>query len=93
MRRLLLLTLAVATAAHADSLDDVLTRVDTSAKAFKSYSADVRMVDYTKNIDLTDTKNGSMRLRKARNGVSGIVDFSSGPDPFILHLDGPMSER
>jgi outer membrane lipoprotein-sorting protein len=89
----ILFALGIAGFARADSLDEVLKRIDTAASAFHSYSANVKMVDYTKIIDLTDKKDGMMRLQKVKNGVSGIVDFSTAEDPFVVHLNGAKGEK
>ena len=87
------LAVALVCAARADSLDDVLSRMDATAKSFKAYSADVKTVDYTKLFDDKAESVGSMRLQRTKNGVSGIVDFNTGINPFILHLNGTTSER
>jgi outer membrane lipoprotein-sorting protein len=93
MKKRILLALAIAGIVRPDSLEDVLARMDTAARAFKSYSANVKMVDYTKIIDETVPSAGSMRLQRSKNGLAGIVDFSAGKDPYIVHLDGPKGEK
>jgi outer membrane lipoprotein-sorting protein len=93
MGKRILLALAIAAVARPDSLEDVLAHMDSAAKEFKSYSADVKMVDYTKIINETDETHGSMRLGRGKNGVSGIVDLTSGPDHHIYHFDGPKVEE
>jgi outer membrane lipoprotein-sorting protein len=79
--------------ARADSLEDVLARMDATAKAFKSYSANLTWVDYTKILNLKDTTNGAMRLQRDKNGVSGIIDMTAGPDPYVIHLNGSKTEK
>jgi outer membrane lipoprotein-sorting protein len=93
MKKRILLALAIAGIARPDSLEDVLARMDSAARAFKSYSANVKMVDYTKIIDETVPSAGSMRFQRSKNGLSGIVDFSAGKDPYIVHLDGPKGQK
>jgi outer membrane lipoprotein-sorting protein len=93
MIKRILLALGIAAAARPDSVDDILARMDNAAKEFKSYSADVKTLDYTKVIKETDTSTGSMRLQRTKNGVSGIVDLTSGPDHHIYHFDGPKAEE
>jgi outer membrane lipoprotein-sorting protein len=93
MRTRLLLAVAIAGIARPDSLEDVLARMDAAAREFKSYSANVKWVDYTKIINEKDEAAGSMRLQRNKNGVSGIVDFSGGPDPYIIHLDGAKGQK
>jgi outer membrane lipoprotein-sorting protein len=93
MTKRMLLALAIASVARPDSLEDVLTRMDASAKAFQSYSADVNIIEYQKILDDKVPSSGSMRLQRGKNGVSGIVDFSAGPKPVIYHLDGPKVQQ
>jgi outer membrane lipoprotein-sorting protein len=93
MTKRFLLALAIAAIARPDSLEDVLTHVDSSAKEFKAYSADVKMVDFTKIINEKDETSGSMRLGRGKNGISGIVDLTSGPDHHVWHFDGPKIEE
>jgi outer membrane lipoprotein-sorting protein len=88
MSKRILLALAIAAVARPDSLEDVLARMDSAAKEFKSYSANVNRLDYTKVIDEKDTTTGSMRLQRTKNGIAGVMDFTSGPDHFILGLSG-----
>jgi len=85
--------LAIAVISRADSLEDVLTRMDTAAKAFKSYSANVKIEEYEKILDEKIPSDGSMRMQRGKNGVAGIVDFSGGLKPFIVHLDGTKFQK
>lgn len=62
--------------------------MDSAAKEFKSYTADVNRVDYTKIIDEKDQTIGSMRLQRTKSGVEGVMDFTSGPDHYLLGLSG-----
>jgi|SRR5579863_815404 len=93
MRTPVLVALAFAGIARPDSLDDILARMDTAAKAFKSYSADVKIIEYEYVIDDKIPSEGSMRLQRGKNGVSGILNFNSGPKPFIIHIDGAKIQK
>ena len=84
----LALALAFAGVARPDSLEDVLGRMDAAAKEFKSYSTDVKRLDYTKIIDEKDETSGTMRLRRDKNGVSGVMKFTSGQDSYTLGISG-----
>jgi len=84
----LLLALALVGVARPDSLEDVLSRMDAAAKEFKAYSADVKRLDYTRVIDERDETIGTMRLRRDKNGVKGVMKFTSGPDSYTLGIDG-----
>jgi outer membrane lipoprotein-sorting protein len=79
--------------AAADSLDDVLARMDSAAKEFQSYSATVKRVDYTKVLDSTDDSSGAMRLKRGKNGIVGIMDTTAGPDHTVVHFNGLTVER
>jgi outer membrane lipoprotein-sorting protein len=86
------LCLAAAGPARAESLDDVLARMDTAAKQFQSYSASVKRVDYTKVLDSTDDSSGTMRLKRGKTGIVGIMDTMAGPDRTVIHFNGPTVE-
>lgn len=77
----------------ADTLDDVLNRIDVAAKQFKSYSANVKRLDYEKALDSTDQIDGAIHLKRAKNGIVGNMDFTEGPDHYTIHLDGPKVEK
>ena len=79
--------------ARADSLDDVLMRMDAAAKQFQSYSATVKRVDYTKVLDSTDESSGPVRLKRGKNGIIGIMDMTAGPDHTVIHFNGQTVER
>ncbi len=80
------MALAIPAIARPDSLDDVLARMDDAAKTFKSYSASVKRLDYTKIIKETDETDGTMRLQRTKNGIAGVLDFTSGPDHYLWGL-------
>ena len=86
------LVLATVVSARAVTLEDVLARMDGAAKQFKSYSAAAKVVDYTKLFDDQYEQNGSFRLRRIKNVVSGIMDLSTGRDPKVYHFNGPVFE-
>lgn len=77
----------------ADTLDDVLNRMDAAAKQFKSYSATVKRLDHDKVLDTDDMIDGKFFLKRGKNGVVGNMDFTEGPDHYVIHLDGGMVEK
>jgi outer membrane lipoprotein-sorting protein len=87
------LWLGVGVPARADTLDDVLARMDAAANQFQSYSANMRRIDYSKVLDSTDESSGAMRLKRAKIGIVGIMDTTAGPDHTIIHFNGPTVER
>lgn len=97
MTRRLVIVLAggvwLCAAARAQTLDEVLANMDDAAKQFHSYSANVKRVDYAKVLDSYDDSRGSMRLKRAKNGVVGIMDITAGPDHTVTYFNGPIVER
>ena len=92
MHRRALFTLLAMLFARGASLDEVLGRMDTAAKQFKSYSATANVTHYSKMFDDRDEQIGPFRLRRIKNGVSGIMDLSAGRDPKVFHFNGPELE-
>lgn len=86
-------TVLCAATAHAETIDDVLARMDASAKQFRSYSAAVKVVRYGSVLESYDDSSGSMRLRRVKDKIVGILDTTEGPDHTILHFDGPIAQR
>jgi len=86
------LLLAIAgIAARAETLDAVLARMDAAARQFQSFSARVKRTDFTAAIQDYETMNGVVRMRRAKNGVQGEMDFSD-PDPHTISFAGRTME-
>ena len=75
-------------AARAESIDDVLARMDTAAKQFRSYSANVKELRYGAVLESRDDSSGVMRLMRTKNGVVGVMDMTAGQDHTIIHFNG-----
>ncbi len=69
------LILALAAAVRADSLNELLQRMDQAAQKFRSLSAQVRKTDYTDVLSDTEVEDGAFKLMK------------SGKDKFVLLAD------
>jgi outer membrane lipoprotein-sorting protein len=83
--------LAADSSARAASLEDVLARMDNAAKKLTSYSVIVKRVDHYKySIEESD---GAMRFKRSGSGVSGIMDFTTGPDHTIWRLNGGSADE
>ena len=78
---------AMAACARAESLADILARMDRAATEFKSVAAKMTRLSYTAVIDESSEAVGLMRLRRVKNGTSGIVEFGE-PQPRIFHFNG-----
>jgi outer membrane lipoprotein-sorting protein len=90
-RALLLLAALATTRAHADSLDQIFARMDDSAKKFKSVSAEVHRVEFTAVINESSEEDGKMRLKRSKNGIIGVVEFT-GSDARSIGFHGRMIE-
>jgi outer membrane lipoprotein-sorting protein len=88
---LLVLAAFATTRAHADSLDQIFARMDDSAKKFKSVSADVHRVEFTAVINESSEEDGKMRLKRSKNGIVGVVEFT-GSDARSIGFHGRMIE-
>ena len=81
-----------ATFLSAESLQDVLRRMDQSAKTFRSLSADVHKTDYTAVYDETTVEEGMFKMMKrAKTGVVLLAEFR-GRDERKLRIAGNKVE-
>ena len=83
MRKLLpVLCLSLfATAAYAQSVDAVLTRMDQAARRFRAMSADVQMTTFTAIIGDKTVEDGTLKMQRLKSGeVRAIIDFSHQTD-------------
>jgi outer membrane lipoprotein-sorting protein len=92
MRTLLLLCLALRGTVHAESLKDLLPRLDQASAAFSGMTAQLKRISYTAVIKDTTEERGSiiMRLAKGRN-LELKVDLSS-PDEKSWSFRGRKAE-
>jgi outer membrane lipoprotein-sorting protein len=80
------------TSARAETVDEVLARLDRSAQDFKSFSAKMTRVTYTKVYDETTESNGVVRVTRRKDGLAGVMEFS-GPDARVEAFDGRTGQR
>jgi outer membrane lipoprotein-sorting protein len=87
-----ILFLTAAAALRADSLEDILKRMDASAKTFQSVSAKLKQTSYTAALKETnDEGTGEMRLKRTKQGLIGVVVFAP-PDERTFHFSGGKVE-
>lgn len=87
MKAPLLLALVALSSLRADTLPDILARLDQSAAAFKGMSAQMKRLDHTNVIDDTSEERGTIALRKTPKGVEGLVD-NTFPDKRTMSFSG-----
>lgn len=77
MKRAYLILALAATFARADSLDDVLKRMDQAAQKFRSLTANVHHTDYTDVLSDTSEENGTFKmLKRAKTSVVFLGEFT-----------------
>ncbi|MEQ1949571.1 MAG: hypothetical protein ABL995_20435 [Bryobacteraceae bacterium] len=86
-RPLLFLAIFLPALASAESLSDVLARMDKAAGDFKSLTAKMKRLQYTAVLSESTQMDGSLRLRKDKSGTTGLVDFQH-PDPRVVYIKG-----
>jgi outer membrane lipoprotein-sorting protein len=80
--------LAVAVGVRAESLQDVLGRMDQAARIFQSLVADVHRSDYSSVYDQTNVEDGQFKMMKrAKTGVVLLAEFT-GRDPRKIRVSG-----
>jgi len=77
--------------AGADSLPDILTRMDRSAKEFHSLSAHMKRADFNAVLNESTDSEGAVRLKKTKNGAVGIVEFQP-PEQRTYYFSGKSVE-
>jgi outer membrane lipoprotein-sorting protein len=77
---------------QADSLSEVLARMDRAAKDFMAITVDVKQTDYTSVLDESKESSGTMALRRTKSGNEMLVRFSE-PDPYEWQLSGHTAKK
>ena len=77
---------------RADSLDDVLQRMDQAAQKFRSVSANVHQTIYTDVLSDTETVDGKFRMIKDGKDKFVLLAEFAGKDPHTFHLSGHEAE-
>jgi hypothetical protein len=67
---------AMALGLRAETLDDILTRMDQSARNFRTFSAKIKRIEFTKVLpNDKDETEGTRRLKRINGQTIGIVEF------------------
>jgi outer membrane lipoprotein-sorting protein len=73
--------------ARGEALDEVLGRMDRSARSFHSFTAKMHRVQFTAVLNESSAMEGTMRLKREKSGTTGIVEFQP-PDPRTVFVNG-----
>lgn len=74
----------------AQELNATLTRMDQTAKAFKTTEADFVFEQYQKVVDETDTQKGKIYFRRAKSGVEMAAQITDPAQKYVLFNDGKL---
>ena len=83
--------IAVSCAVRADTLEEILKRMDTEAKKFQSFSAKLKQVEYTAVLKQSSESTGEIRIKRTKSGLIGLVTFNA-PEDRIIHFAGGKVE-
>ena len=67
---------SITTTAHAETLKEVLARMDRSAGSFQAMTAKLSQLNHTEVINENETVNATVKLRRTKTGLTGRVDFT-----------------
>ena len=79
-------------ALRADSLDDVLGRMDRAAAGFKSFSAKLKRTDFTAVLNESTEMTGTVAMRRNKKENEALTRFDP-PDPHQIYFSGRVMER
>jgi len=86
------LALLLAPALRADSLEDVLARMDRAAAEFKSFSAKLKRVDFTAVLNESTELTGEVAMRRVKGGNQALTKFDP-PEPHEIYFAGRTMKR
>jgi outer membrane lipoprotein-sorting protein len=87
LKALLAISALLCLSARGETLSDVLARMDRSAQSFRSLSAKMHRVQFTAVLSESSAMEGTMRLKREKNGTAGVVEFQP-PDPRTVFIKG-----
>jgi len=77
---------------RADSLNDVLQRIDQSAVKFRSMSANFKLTEYTDLFQETTVQEGTFKMLKSGKDKYALLADFTGRDPHTFHASGHQAE-
>ena len=76
-----------ATLAPAEPMADILARMDQAAGEFRSLSAQMKRLQFTAVLDESSEMDGVLRLRRAKGGTQGVIEFQQ-PEQRTVLIEG-----
>ena len=82
---------AAASRPSAESLDAVLSQMDTAAAQFRNAEADFKAEMYQRVVNETDTQSGKIYFRRVgKSEIQMASHFQSPDEKFVIYADGKM---
>jgi outer membrane lipoprotein-sorting protein len=85
------LLIGLAAGGRAESLNDILSRMDQSAVSLRTFSAKMKRTEYTKVLNDKEESDGLRLVKRANGQTIGIVQFF-GKNPQTVRLAGKTVE-
>lgn len=89
--RLAFLAALTWTSLHAEALNDILARLDQSARNFKTFSAKMKRTEFTKVLNDKEVTEGVRRVKRANGQTVDMVEIF-GKNPQTVRLSGKAVE-
>ncbi|MCU1334496.1 MAG: hypothetical protein JWO19_77 [Bryobacterales bacterium] len=89
--RLAILAAIAWTGLHAESLNDVLARMDQSARNFRTFSAKMKRTEYTQVLHSSDVTDGIRQVKRTNGQTVDMVQLL-GKNPQTIRLAGKTVE-
>ena len=87
MKTLLSIFVFASVCSPAETLPEVLARMDKSAQSFRSLSGKMHRMQFTAVLNESSTMDGTLRLKRVNKTTMGVVEFQP-PDPRTVFVDG-----
>lgn len=87
LTRFATLPLLAGTLLQAESMADVLARMDRAAGEFRSLSATMKRIHYTAVLSETETMDGTVRLKRVKGATVGVLEFKQ-PETRTIFING-----
>jgi len=84
LKPLLVVALLAGPFVHAESMNEVLARMDQAASEFRSLSANMKRVHFTAVLSESEESDGVVRLKRVKNGTVGVINFQKPEDRTVF---------
>ena len=88
---LAILAALAGTGLRAEALNDILARMDQSARMFRTFTANIKRTEYTKVLNDKDEIEGVERVKRTNGQTVTLVEFH-GPNAQTIRLTGKTAE-